>query len=80
MSIPLFDKNASLKKVTSHFYNMCLTKGADGAKAKIIFEVIDYHFKNDDTNDCLMMTAKLSWFVKIIQLNLVSYKKKAVMF
>ena len=58
---------------------MCLIKGADGAKAKIIFEVTDYQFKDDDTNDCLMMTAKLPWFEKIIQLHLVSYKK-AVMF
>ena len=29
---------------------MCLTEGVDGAKVKIIFEVID------DTNDDLMMT------------------------
>ena len=42
------------KYLTSHFckslYNMCLTEGVDGAKLKIIFEVID------DTNDDLMMT------------------------
>ncbi len=35
------------KNVSSHFYNMCLTEGEDGAKAKAIFVAIDENFIKD---------------------------------
>ena len=37
----LFDINASIKKVTSHFYKICLSDGVHGAKVKTIFKAID---------------------------------------
>lgn len=46
VSIRIFDIN-SAKKVSIHFYNMCLTEGEDGAKAKAIFEAIDENFTKD---------------------------------
>ena len=34
------------KKVTSHFFDMCLTSGVDGATAAAIFSVIDEKFES----------------------------------
>ena len=46
VSIRLFDINRS-KTVTNHFFDMCLTKGEDGAKAYKIFEAIEETFTRD---------------------------------
>ena len=41
--LKIFDVNRSIK-VTSHFFDMCLTSGVDGATAVAIFSVIDEKF------------------------------------
>ena len=57
--LKIFDVNRN-KKVTSHFFDMCLTSGVDGATAAAIFSVIDEKFESHEIpwEDCVSLSVE----------------------
>ena len=57
--LKIFDVNCS-KKMTSHFFDMCLTSGVDGATAAAIFSVIDEKFESHEIpwEDCVSLSVE----------------------